>query len=239
MSATPQIFPNGVLDNYFHVTRPPRRIDDNGVRTVIVEDASRFARTLMVQEAGIAVLVSLGVRVLTSRGDDLTESDDEMRISMRQLAGVFSQLEKTRLVKKLKGARDRRRKATGHCEGRLTRTARLRERLISGDLSEGVVVSIPADLQGQLPADRSDGLSREAANRIADQVVARLDEATALAKRLRRASPKTGERLSLRKIGEKLAEAGHLNELGRSYKASSIQAMLDKLARNRVSASTP
>lgn len=203
------------------------RITGNGVRTVIVEDASRFARTLMVQEAGIAVLVSLGVRVLTSRGDDLTESDDEMRIAMRQIAGVFSQLEKTRLVKKLKGARDRRRNATGHCEGRLTRAARLRKRLIKGNLSDAVIISIPADLHDHLPADGVSGLSEDLANRIADEVASRLEQATALAKRLRRASPKTGERLSLRKIAEKLAEAGFLNEIGRPYKASGIQAMLD------------
>lgn len=94
------------------------RIMGNGVRTVIVEDASRFARTLMTQEAGIAMLVGLGVRVLTSRGEDLTDSDDEMRVAMRQIVGVFSQLEKTRLVKKLKVARDRKRAATGKCEGR-------------------------------------------------------------------------------------------------------------------------
>ena len=49
------------------------RVVGNGVNSVIVEDASRFARTLMVQEAGIAMLVSLGVQVMTSRGDDLTE----------------------------------------------------------------------------------------------------------------------------------------------------------------------
>jgi DNA invertase Pin-like site-specific DNA recombinase len=102
------------------------RIVGNSVRVVIVEDASRFARTLMVQEAGIATLDGLGVRVLTSRGDDLTDSDDEMRVAMRQIAGVFSQLEKTRLVKKLKGARERKRQAglrktlegQGKCEGR-------------------------------------------------------------------------------------------------------------------------
>jgi DNA invertase Pin-like site-specific DNA recombinase len=87
------------------------RIMINGVRTVIVEDASRFARTLMVQEAGIATLAGLGVRVLTSRGDDLTDSDDEMRVAMRQIAGVFSQLEKTRLVKKLRAARERKRQS--------------------------------------------------------------------------------------------------------------------------------
>ena len=94
------------------------RIVSNGVRTVIVEDASRFARHLLTQEAGIALLVGLGVRVLTANGDDLTDSDDEFRVAMRQIMGVFSQLEKTRLVKKLKGARDRKRKATGKCGGR-------------------------------------------------------------------------------------------------------------------------
>ena len=85
------------------------RIMTNGVRTVIVEDASRFARTLMVQEAGIATLAGIGVRVTPSRGDDLTDSDDEMRVAMRQIAGVFSQLEKTRLVKKLRAACERKR----------------------------------------------------------------------------------------------------------------------------------
>ena len=49
--------------------------------------------------------------VITSRGDDLTESDDEMRVAMRQIVGVFSQLEKTRLVKKLRAARERKRQS--------------------------------------------------------------------------------------------------------------------------------
>ena len=70
------------------------RIVGNGVRVVIVEDASRFARHLMTQESGIALLVGLGVRVLTANGDDLTDSDDEFRIAMRQIMGVFSQLER-------------------------------------------------------------------------------------------------------------------------------------------------
>ena len=50
-------------------------------------------------------------------------------------------------------------------------------------------------------------------------------EAVALAKRLRRASPKTGERRSLRDISALLAEAGHLNEHGRPYNPRSIKAM--------------
>src|ERR1700758_4697583 len=39
------------------------RIEGNGVRTVIVEDASRFARQLMTQELGILALIQRGVRV--------------------------------------------------------------------------------------------------------------------------------------------------------------------------------
>jgi hypothetical protein len=37
---------------------------------------------------------------------------------MRQIAGSFAQYEKTRLVTKLRGARERLREANGKCEGR-------------------------------------------------------------------------------------------------------------------------
>lgn len=94
------------------------KVVSNGVRTVIIEDASRFARDLLTQETGIAALQALGVTVLASNGDDLTASDDDMRIAMRQIAGVFSQLEKSRLVGKLRAARQRVRDRDGKCEGR-------------------------------------------------------------------------------------------------------------------------
>lgn len=94
------------------------RIEGNGVRTVIVEDASRFARDLTTQELGIVSLIKRGVTGLTSSGDNLTETDDPFKIAMRQIAGSFAQLEKARLVSKLKAARDRKRQTTGKCEGR-------------------------------------------------------------------------------------------------------------------------
>jgi DNA invertase Pin-like site-specific DNA recombinase len=94
------------------------RIEGNGVRIVIVEDASRFARELMTQELGILALIQRGVRVLTANGDDLTDSTDPSRKMMRQIAGAFHEYEKARLVAKLKAARDRKRAATGKAEGR-------------------------------------------------------------------------------------------------------------------------
>ena len=50
-------------------------------------------------------------------------------------------------------------------------------------------------------------------------------KAVAEAKRLRRASPKTGERMSYRDISAKLAELGHLNERGRPFGPSTVKAM--------------
>jgi DNA invertase Pin-like site-specific DNA recombinase len=89
------------------------RIEGNGVRLVIVEDASRFARDLVAQELGVLLMQSRGVRVVTSNGDDLTNTTDPARIMMRQVAGAFAQYEKARLVGKLRAARDRKSAAAG------------------------------------------------------------------------------------------------------------------------------
>jgi hypothetical protein len=57
-------------------------------RILVNANYARHAGSELVetQEAGIATLAGLGVRVLTARGDDLTDSDDEMRVAMRQTA---------------------------------------------------------------------------------------------------------------------------------------------------------
>jgi DNA invertase Pin-like site-specific DNA recombinase len=94
------------------------RLESNGVRTVVVEDASRFARDLVAQELGLLLLIKRDVRVVTANGDDLTDTSDPSRVMMRQIAGSFAQYEKTRLVTKLRGARERIRETQGKCEGR-------------------------------------------------------------------------------------------------------------------------
>lgn len=94
-------------------------LDASEVRTVLVEDASRFARKMLAAELGVLTMIERKTRVLTKSGDDLTETDDEMKIAMRQIAMAFAQLEKTRLVKKLKAARDRKSAELGkRIEGR-------------------------------------------------------------------------------------------------------------------------
>jgi DNA invertase Pin-like site-specific DNA recombinase len=94
-------------------------LESNGVKTVLVEDASRFARKVIVQELGIVTLIARKVGCWSAAGDlELTNTDDEFKVAMRQIAAAFAQLEKARLVKKLKAARDRKRAAGEKVEGR-------------------------------------------------------------------------------------------------------------------------
>jgi len=93
-------------------------IESNGVRTVVCEDASRFARSVIAQELGVLVLIKRGVTVLTASGENLTVTDDPARVMMRQVAGSFAEYEKTRVVQKLRAGRERKKAETGRCEGR-------------------------------------------------------------------------------------------------------------------------
>ena len=95
-------------------------IERNGVRVVIVENASRLARDLMVQEILLAECRKLGVQVLEADGgNDLSVgSSDPTATLIRQVLGAVSQFEKSVVVLKLKAARQRMKTATGRCEGR-------------------------------------------------------------------------------------------------------------------------
>lgn len=94
------------------------RIESNGVRTVLVEDASRFARHVLVQELGVMALQQRGVKVFTASGDELTATDDPSKVMVRQMMAAFAQFEKARLVAKLAAARRRKREAGFKVEGR-------------------------------------------------------------------------------------------------------------------------
>jgi DNA invertase Pin-like site-specific DNA recombinase len=94
------------------------RIANNGVRTIIVETASRFARDLMVQEVGFAKLQGLGVKLVAADSPQSFLDDTPTSKLIRQILGAVSEFDKAMVVAKLKGARDRKRALTGKCEGR-------------------------------------------------------------------------------------------------------------------------
>jgi hypothetical protein len=77
-----------------------------------------------------------------------------------------------------------------------------------------------------LAAESAGGARRPAKTGGRQPLTKTAHEAVVLAKRLWRRNPKTGQRLSLRRIAAALAEAGHLNERGHPYNPQSVRAML-------------
>jgi DNA invertase Pin-like site-specific DNA recombinase len=96
-----------------------RRLDENGVRLVLIERADRIARDLMVSEILLKQFRDRGVQVVeVEGGSELTVSDGEpTRVLIRQVLAAVAQFEKSCLVSKLRGARLRMREETGRCEG--------------------------------------------------------------------------------------------------------------------------
>ncbi|HNQ88090.1 MAG TPA: recombinase family protein [Verrucomicrobiota bacterium] len=92
----------------------------NGVRLVIVENATRIARDLMVSEIILAEFRALGVKVVSADGGvDLTlGNDDPTGKLVRQILSAVSEWEKCLIVQKLRASRLRIRRAGGRCEGR-------------------------------------------------------------------------------------------------------------------------
>jgi DNA invertase Pin-like site-specific DNA recombinase len=89
----------------------------DGVKTVLIERLDRLARDLMVQESVIADFQRKELTLVSVSEPDLLTGDPS-RILMRQMLGAFFQYEKTLLVAKLRGARQRVKAQNGRCEGR-------------------------------------------------------------------------------------------------------------------------
>lgn len=95
------------------------RIAGNGVRTIVVETANRFARDLMVQGIGFTRLQALGNTLVAADSPRSFVDETPTAVMVRQILGSVSQFDKAMTVAKLGAARDRKRLATGmKVEGR-------------------------------------------------------------------------------------------------------------------------
>jgi len=90
----------------------------NGARTILVENASRFARDLTVQLTGHSMLKGLGYDLVPVDAPSHFLDDTPTVVMVRSILGAVSEFEKAQLVSKLKAARVRKKKETGKCEGR-------------------------------------------------------------------------------------------------------------------------
>lgn len=96
------------------------RIECNGVRVVLVENATRLARDLMVSEVILQQLTAVRCTVIAAdSGTDLTaDTDDPTRRLIRQVLGAVAEFDRRVTVLKLRAARERIRGRGKRCEGR-------------------------------------------------------------------------------------------------------------------------
>lgn len=91
---------------------------EHGIGTVLVENASRFARDLAVQLTGHALLRARGIELVPVDAPSHFRDPGPTAELVRQILGAVSQFEKASIVAKLRHARDRIRAESGRCEGR-------------------------------------------------------------------------------------------------------------------------
>jgi DNA invertase Pin-like site-specific DNA recombinase len=95
-------------------------VEDREVSGMVVRELDRLARELHVQEAVLARVWTAGGRVFEAARDGEVlrdDPDDPMRTAMRQMAGVFAQLERGVIALRLRRGRRRKRASGGYTGG--------------------------------------------------------------------------------------------------------------------------
>src|SRR4051794_9534088 len=86
---------------------------------LLVARLDRLARALTVQEAALAVAWRAGGRVFTADAGEVLQDDpdDPMRTALRQVVGVFAELDRRMVVKRLRGGRNAKAASGRHATG--------------------------------------------------------------------------------------------------------------------------
>jgi DNA invertase Pin-like site-specific DNA recombinase len=105
---------------------------------LVTAKLDRFARSLTVQEAALAHVWRCGGQVFTAdQGEILRDDpDDPMRSAMRQMSGVFAQLERAMIVKRLRNGRRYKAGRGGYAHGAPRYGYRAEEGALVSDLEE-------------------------------------------------------------------------------------------------------
>jgi DNA invertase Pin-like site-specific DNA recombinase len=104
------------LENRPALTELIASLDVNSTNLVLVERLDRLARFLTVQESILQDLKRRQFDLVSVTEPDLC-SDDPTRTLMRQVLGAFSEYERSMIMLKLRGARQRMKKKSGRCDG--------------------------------------------------------------------------------------------------------------------------
>lgn len=96
------------------------RLETREAEVLLVPRLDRLARKLTIQEAALAQVWRHGGRVIACDQGEVSrdDPDDPMRTAMRQMMGVFAQLDRAMIVARLRRGRHAKRDKGGYAQGR-------------------------------------------------------------------------------------------------------------------------
>lgn len=90
----------------------------NGARIILIENASRFARDVVIQITGYEMLKKYGIELVAVDCPYHFQEDTPTAKLIRTVLGGVAEFQKDALVETMRKARDRKRRENGRCEGR-------------------------------------------------------------------------------------------------------------------------
>jgi DNA invertase Pin-like site-specific DNA recombinase len=128
-----------------------KAIERGDCQGVVITDLGRLSRLLTVQEAILAKVWSLGGRVFTVESGEVLpdDADDPMRTAMRQMAGVFFELERKMLLKRLRNGRAEKQRQGGFIGGGVAYGRRVVDGEFVPDEAELAVIARVRELRGE------------------------------------------------------------------------------------------
>ena len=137
-------------------------VESREAEVLLIPRLDRLARKLTIQEAALAQVWKHGGRVIACDQGEVSRDDpeDPMRTAMRQMVGVFGQLERGMIVARLRRGRLAKRDSDGYAHGRPP---------YGYQASQGALVKVPEEqaIIEKVRALRKKGLSlREIGKRL-------------------------------------------------------------------------
>jgi DNA invertase Pin-like site-specific DNA recombinase len=124
-------------------------VRDKKAEAVVVSSIDRLARVLTVQEAILGMVWKLDGRLFTVDGGEVTpdDPDDPMRTAMRQMSGVFAQLDRAMVIKRLRNGRQTKAQQGGYAYGSPAYGQRAANRKLTANAAEAKVIERMRDMQ--------------------------------------------------------------------------------------------
>jgi DNA invertase Pin-like site-specific DNA recombinase len=129
-----------------------KAVRDGEAEGVVMRDLDRFARTLTVQEAVLGQFWKLGGHVfVVTDSDEIPQDDpdDPMRTAMRQMAGVFAQLERAMIRKRLRNGQAAKAAAGGYAYGGPPYGFKAVDKELAPDPAEQAVIARMRQMRGE------------------------------------------------------------------------------------------